>query len=327
MRTIDFVSNKRITEQLGSLIDAGHFPHALLLEGDTGLGKKTLARLLACALVCREENGPCMTCSQCRKVINGYHPDVLTYAAQGGEGSFKVETVREIINEAYISPNEARYKIFLLGEVDKMNASAQNALLKILEEPPEYVIFIMTALTKTKMLETVLSRSVVMTLEGVDVQEGAQYITEHNEGIEFAEAEKALFLSNGNIGTATEILLKGRMSELTELCADICKGILANDEYMLLRTLSPLIGDRQGTALVLDMLKNIFRDAVVDTNGSNLLSGQRESAELLRKSITKKRLTQLVFLCDELRYKTLANCNSQLLVTKICCSLRQTAGR
>ena len=305
MNKLDFVSNKKIIEQLGAMLDSKHFPHALILEGEDGLGKKTLARLLATALVCRSEDKPCMSCPQCHKAMSGIHPDIIEHTATGGKDSFKVDTVRDIISDVYMSPNEADCKVYILGNVHKMSASAQNAFLKILEEPPEYAVFIMTVQSKSLMLETVLSRSVVFSLEGVDADEGARYITSHFEGIDGDDAREALKVFNGNIG----------------------KALVEDDEYSLLGVCNEFKSDRQGIIDASDYLKSIFRDALVSSGEGDLLSGNAQLTELIRKKLTRKRLLNLVELCDEYKIMALSNCNNALLITNMCYSMRRAIGR
>lgn len=170
MKLTNFIGNEKVVDSLSKLFEGGRFPHALIIEGEDGIGKKTLARDLACTLVCRGDDKPCGECTQCKKAIAGIHPDISEYIPAGGVNSFHVDTVRNIINDAYIQPNEADYKIYILANAHCMNQNAQNALLKILEEPPKYVVFILTTNSKSALLSTVLSRSVCVTLEGVKLQ-------------------------------------------------------------------------------------------------------------------------------------------------------------
>ncbi len=327
MKTLDFIGNKRIVKQLGCLIDSGRFPHAIVIEGEKGLGKRTLARLLAAALVCRSEERPCMECAQCRKAKEKIHPDIFEYSASGGANSFHVDVVRDVIKDVYIQPNEADYKVYILGNADCMNLSAQNALLKVLEEPPQYAVFIMTAQSKSMLLETVLSRSVLVGLEGVDAQEGAAYISSHCDDVDFNDAKNALEIFNGNIGKAIESLSNGRENELAGVCCDICRGLVDDSEYSLLCACSVFQKDRESVVFACDFLKNIFRDALVFSDGSDLLSGQRETARLLKTKLTGQKLIDLINVCDKLKDMAIMNSNNSVLITKICYSLRQAAGR
>lgn len=327
MKNINFIGNERIIEQLGCLIDSKRFPHAVVIEGAQGLGKRTLARLLATALVCRGEEKPCMECAQCRKAKEKIHPDIFEYSAAGGANSFHVDVVRDVVKDAYVQPNEAEHKVYILGNAHCMSVSAQNALLKVLEEPPEYVVFILTAQSKSMLLETVLSRSVVVGLEGVNADKGAGYISSRLEGVGYNEAKSALEIFNGNIGKAVDSLSNGRENELASVCCDICRALVEDNEYSLLCACSAFQNDRGSIAFACDFLKNIFRDSLVYGANCISLSGQQETARLLKTKLTKQKLIDLMNVCDTLKEMALMNSNNQILITKICYSLRQAAGR
>lgn len=327
MNSFDFVGNERTIEQVGVLIDSGHFPHAVVIEGEKGLGKKTLASFIAAALVCRGENKPCFDCTQCNKAKGHIHPDIFEYSASGAANSFHVDVVRDVIKDVYIKPNEADYKVYILGNADCMSVSAQNALLKVLEEPPEYVVFILTAQSKSMLLETVLSRSVVITLEGVDRNAGAKYIVSHCDNIGFDDAKKLLSTFNGNIGKTIDSIKDGKTLELANICCDICRALVEDNEYSLLRACSVFQKDRQSIVFACDFLKNIFRDSLVYSGDSNVLSGRGDVASMLKTKLTKQKLIDLISVCDKLKTMALMNSNNSVLITKICYSLREAVGR
>lgn len=322
MKFKNFIGNERVINQLIALMDSGHFPHAVIIEGEQGLGKKTLARELAAALVCRGEEKPCYECSQCKKAMGKIHPDIFECVPSGTANSFHVDTVRDIINDAYMQPNEADFKVYILANAQCMNASAQNALLKILEEPPAYAVFILTVTSKSALLSTVLSRSVTVALEGVNISEGAKYIASRNADIDFTQAEKTLETFNGNIGKAVDSLKDTKTAELVEVCNDICKAIAGGNEYGILTACSAFQKDRQSIVFACDLLKNIFRDALTAGNGCEYISGQSESAELLKSRLSRQSLLRLVEACDDLKKTALMNVNNSLVITKICYSLK-----
>lgn len=327
MKFNDFIGNEKIIEQLGTLMESGRFPHALVFEGEQGIGKKTLARLFAQALVCRGNDKPCGECAQCNKAVQKIHPDIFEYIPSGTANSFHVDTVRQIIDDAYIKPNEADFKVYILADAHCMNASAQNALLKILEEPPSYVVFILTAVSKSSLLSTVLSRSVVVSLEGVNVDDGARYIVSHSENIDFATAKKTLETFNGNIGKTVESLQDSKASELIGVCNDMCRALVEKSEFDLLTACSAFQKDRQGIVFACDLLKNIFRDALLAGSTSEYISGQQETAQYLKSNLTRQKILRLINTCDELKQMALMNANNALLITKICYSLSEAVGR
>ena len=327
MKLTNFIGNEKVIDRLSKLMESGRFPHALIIEGEEGIGKKTLAKAIACALVCRGDDKPCGECSQCKKAIAAIHPDISEYIPAGTANSFHVDTVRNIINDAYVQPNEADYKIYILANAHCMNQNAQNALLKILEEPPKYVVFILTTNSKSALLSTVLSRSVCVSLEGVDIERAANYITSHCENVDYNTAKKTVETFNGNIGKAIDSLQDSKTSELVDVCNKICKALTTSNEYEMMTLCSVFQKDRQGVVFACDLLKSIFRDALFAGESSEHISGQDESAALLKSSLSRQSLIKLINTCDELKSTALSNANNALLITKFCYSLNRAIGR
>lgn len=321
----NFIGNETVKKRISDLISSSRLPHAIILEGEEGIGKRTLAREIASALVCRAENDkPCYKCSQCVKAQKGIHPDIYEYSAPGGANSFHIETVRDVIKDVYISPNEADYKIYILANAHCMNANAQNAILKVLEEPPSYAVFILTVNNRAMLLETVLSRAVTVTVNGVDPAQGADYIVAQNPKTDYNVAYNALCAFGGNIGRATDSIEGGYLQKITDIVNGIASGIAANDEYELLKTLSVLGSNRQDIAAVLGMLKTVFRDALA---GGTPLSGQSETVSMLVGKFTRQRIFELFNASQSLIEMANKNANGALMITKICYTLREAAGR
>ncbi|USF27184.1 hypothetical protein N510_002130 [Firmicutes bacterium ASF500] len=151
--------NQRIKEQL-SLQERGRgLSHAYMISGPAGAGKHTLARLLAAAMLCTGPGEkPCGRCGPCVKTAKGLHPDVILVDGPGEGKPITVDQVRQLRADAYIRPNEGERKVYLLERADQMNPSAQNAMLKLLEEGPPYAAFLLLAENAGGLLETVRSR-------------------------------------------------------------------------------------------------------------------------------------------------------------------------
>lgn len=145
-------------EQIIQQLRSGKLSHAILLDGGSPEERRDTASEAAKALVCCDPEPPCGICAHCKKAQAGTHPDISVFSGGTTVGSFKVDAVREIRRQAVVMPNEAERKVFILEHAETMSAAAQNALLKILEEPPAYVSFILTAKSHTQLLDTVLSR-------------------------------------------------------------------------------------------------------------------------------------------------------------------------
>ncbi|MCX7614509.1 MAG: hypothetical protein N2Z65_01980 [Clostridiales bacterium] len=160
MNISELKGNEKIKEALCGMASET-FPHAAIIEGEKGSGKHQLAQFIASAIVCKVDNSPCGICTDCKKSNQGLHPDI---SLLGEEQELRVDNAREVRRDAYIRPNEAKRKVYIIANADKMNVNTQNAMLKILEEPPETVVFLLLCESKESLLPTVLSRCSVFSL-------------------------------------------------------------------------------------------------------------------------------------------------------------------
>ena len=149
------LGNDRLKETLAASLNKGHISHFYLISGPRGSGKHTLAKLLASAILCQGSHKPCGTCGPCRKLESGNHPDFIT-VEDPEHKNVAVKIVRQIREDVFIRPNESAYKIYLFPQ--ELGVEGQNALLKILEEPPGHGVFILLADNPEKLLTTVRSR-------------------------------------------------------------------------------------------------------------------------------------------------------------------------
>ena len=151
--------NERVKEQLSRQEMGRGLSHAYIISGPAGSGKHILAQSLAAGMLCASPGEkPCWRCAPCLKVKKGLHPDVSTVAGPEEGKPITVDQVRALRSGAYIRPNEGERKVYILEGADQMNASAQNALLKLLEEGPPFAAFLLLARNSGALLETVRSR-------------------------------------------------------------------------------------------------------------------------------------------------------------------------
>ena len=162
-----------LKKQLSAAAAEGLLSHAVLIEGEPGVGKRELALWLCKALLCKSQNPPCGHCSVCKKVDGGNHPDVEIYEGTGTARGFSIDKVREIKGSLWLAPNESDIKIYVLLDIQDMGVEAQNALLKSLEEPPEHVRFVMTCQNAGMLLDTIISRCTLYKLEPFSDEECA----------------------------------------------------------------------------------------------------------------------------------------------------------
>ena len=160
------LGNDRLKQNLTRSLAKGHVSHFYLISGPEGSGKHTLARLLGAAILCQGGDKPCGRCTPCRKVMDGSHPDFIT-VDDPEKKTVTVDLIRQARADVYIQPNESEYKIYLFPRAQDMGLPGQNALLKILEEPPKYGVFLLLTDNPDKLLPTVRSRCTELTMQAL----------------------------------------------------------------------------------------------------------------------------------------------------------------
>ena len=150
-----FLGNGALKARLQESFRQGKTSHCYLLCGVEGSGRRTLALRMAAALECRDETNPgCGVCPACRKVLSGQHPDVIT-VDDTEHKNVAVDIIRQARSDVFIRPNEGRKKVYILPRGQDLGAPSQNALLKILEEPPDYAVFLLLTTSAEKLLPTI----------------------------------------------------------------------------------------------------------------------------------------------------------------------------
>ncbi len=192
---------------LRAMAEEGRLVHSLCLEGEPGSGRTDLATALAGAILCQRQQGEmCGECLHCRKVLAGVHSDITLVNGREDPDRFKVEALRQLRAEAHRGPSEGRAKVYILAEAQHLLPPAQNLLLKILEEPPEATFFILTCDNKFRLLPTILSRVVTVSLRPLPLEACAQLLEERLPGHAPAEYQEAALLCCGNPGEGEQIL-------------------------------------------------------------------------------------------------------------------------
>ena len=332
MRFPNFAGNQEIKYLLENMFTQGRLPHAIILQGEDGLGKHTLAEILAAAAVCSAgEEAPCGKCPGCIKAAAGSHPDIHRAQGTGASRSFHVEEIRFIRSDVYKKPHEARHRVYLLFGAHTMSVQAQNALLKVLEEPPEYALFILTCPSASALLPTVCSRAQIFTLTPPPFEEAVETALKKCPRVTPREMEEAARRWGCNIGKMLSSFEEEDRVAASALAVSIAKAACAPQELPLLEMTAPLLRDRDLIRQVMDSLLLVFRDACAVRAGSSILlagdSDAGDAARMLAGSLTRERLARLPELVRETRERVDRNANTPLLVTEFCARLRALAGK
>lgn len=311
------LGNAALTAQWDTLFQHDHVPQAILLTGETGLGKKTAARALATRLLCPAHT-PCATCKSCHMMEDHVHPDYVEVAHAGKRGGFSMDAVREVIRSLALPPNEGVAKCIVFGDCDAMDARAQNLLLKAVEEPPSYVYFIFTAESSESLLPTMRSRMAAYTLAPLSEQACREELLYRGYAAE--DVEKSLSAFHGNLGRCVDYLEKPEIAALVALTSEMIYGIIDKNEYALLRTANGAAQDRASVRLFLILLDRCVRDAAAKKADSNAvpIGCCAEGSQKLARHMTYNTGMHLHLAVQKAFEALEANVNVSLLLTALC---------
>jgi len=229
-----FIGNESVKQRLSNAFRTGQLSHSYLILGPEGSGKKTLAKILASAMQCTASSGiPCGGCSACRKVKSGVHPDVIT-VDDTEHKSVGVDVIRDAKADAFIMPNEGKRKVYVIPRGQDMTEPAQNAFLKILEEPPSYGAFILLATESDQLLPTVRSRCVELRLGPVALTDALPVMRQRYPDKSEQQLRAAFVRGGGYLGKTLQILESELLLPQVE---QMIAGYAARDNYAVLQSL------------------------------------------------------------------------------------------
>lgn len=294
--------------RLGAAIDAGTLPHAFLVTGPSGSGKKTFTMELAAAINCeRKGDGksdlPCHECNTCRRIRENNYTDITRLTRTDGKATIGVDEVRLFRDDMFLSPTESSYKTYIIEDADRLTVNAQNALLTVLEEPPRNVVILLLAESADKILTTIKSRAQSVAMQRFDTDELKKYLSENGESARLMAKTQPLALegillsSDGRIGRALSLLSEKEAKENAEDRLVIEKVITAlrpNAPYSeLYAAIGALPTARVDFIAALESLVSAIRDVVLvkfDKSAPLLFYADRAEVQKISESANTKRL-------------------------------------
>jgi DNA polymerase-3 subunit gamma/tau len=226
----ELIGQDTIAQTLSLALDSNRLSHAYLFSGLRGSGKTSTARIFAKALICEEgmSHQPCGVCSNCTMAIEGRHMDIIE---MDGASSRKIDDIRDLVEQTKYRPAVARYKIFIIDEVHMLTKEAFNALLKTLEEPPEYVKFILATTDPLKLPATILSRTQHFRFKSIATNKIVEHLAHilHLEGIKYET-------------DALEILARSGSGSLRDTLTLLDQAIIYSKNHVDLNTVTDMLG-------------------------------------------------------------------------------------
>ena len=235
MRFDTLLGNDRLKQNLAQSLTKNHISHFYLISGPRGSGKKTLAKLMAQAILCQRHPKPCGRCDACRKLLSGNHPDYIT-VEDPEHKNVAVKIVRQFREDVFIRPNESDYKIYLFPQ--DLGVEGQNALLKILEEPPKYGVFFLLTDNPEKILPTVRSRCTELKMQALPEETLQSFLAARFPDASPEAVAAAAVRSGGFLGQALELLESG--GAVPPQTEDLIRALTEKDPLLLTQTLTPM---------------------------------------------------------------------------------------
>lgn len=328
------VGNRKLCSRLADEIRENRFPHAYIIAGNSGSGKRTIALQIAAALACKDRHTlPCGLCESCQKILGGFSPDVLHIRKDDDKKEFTVNLIRRIKDGLYIAPNELEKRVYILEDCETMNANAQNAFLKMLEEPPAYVVFLLLCTNTENLLETIKSRAPILYTEKLPFEEISSYLMEHSPRARVLAAEDPQKL-NSIVASAD-----GSIGIAMSLCEESEKHVAMRQSVIefLQACTSPsltnlhLFGDRFFSAgnefsEFLLTLKRALRDVLLlkhTTDIDFMFFGNAEEADAIATRITVLKALDLNEAADDLLNKLKFYLDIKLAAVTFCNDARK----
>ena len=221
----DVVGHKDIINYIRNAVSNDKVSHAYILNGERGSGKKLLANLFAMSLLC-EEGGPdpCNQCHSCKQAESGNHPDIIRVTHEK-PNSISVDDIRTQVNHTVdIKPYQGPYKVYIIPQADLMTVQAQNALLKTIEEPPEYAVFLLLTENAEMLLPTINSRCVMLKLRNIKDTLIKKYLMEKLQIPDY-KADMCAAFAQGNMGRAIMLANSEHFNEIREEAVQLLKYI------------------------------------------------------------------------------------------------------
>lgn len=268
----DIIGHENVIAHMKKSIEADKIIHAYILHGEEKSGKMMLAEAFAAALQCETgKSEACLECHSCKQALSHNHPDII-YVRHDKPNTISVEDIREQVNRNIaVRPYSGKYKIYIIDEAEKMNVQAQNALLKTIEEPPEYAVILLLSTNADAFLPTVLSRCVTIRLQPVPDEKIIPFLVQKYQIPDY-QAKMCAAFAQGNVGKAVDLACSKNFNGLKDMMLETVKRLREMETYELADIVKRVGEHKLEITDYFDLLTIWYRDvllfkATADVNG------------------------------------------------------------
>lgn len=259
----DVVGHKDIIRYIHSAVEEGRVSHAYILNGERGSGKKMLANLFAMTLLCEKQGpDPCNACHSCHQAESGNHPDIIRVTHEK-PNTISVDDIRRQVNgDIQIKPYQGPYKIYMISEAELMTVQAQNALLKTIEEPPQYAVIFLLTENAEMLLPTITSRCVMLKLRNIKDTLIRKYLMENMQVPDY-KADICTAFAQGNLGRAILLANAEYFNEIRDEAVQLLKYINEMDLGEIVKAIKKITSYKLQIEDYLDIIMIWYRDVLL----------------------------------------------------------------
>lgn len=322
----EIVGHEQMKEHMQAAIRDKKPFHAYLFQGEEGVGKEALARTFAAGLQCQSESAdkPCKECVSCRQMESGNQPDVIWVTRE--KASLGVDEIREqLCNTMDIKPFSSPYKIYLVPEAEKMTEAAQNALLKTIEEPPEYGIVILMTSNISALLPTIQSRCLTMEFRPLSTAVVESYVKEHCQVPDYQARASAAF-AQGNLGKAMRYAKSEDFIERKDHIISLLRHVEQMDLSEMLAVIKDLGTRKDEVRDYIDLMVLWYRDVLLfkATKDINQLLFQDEASYISREASHRsyEKIEEILQAFEKAKVRLRANVNFDITMELMLLALK-----
>lgn len=323
----DIIGHEDIIQHFKMSIERGKLSHAYILNGEKGTGKKLVTRVIAKTLQCEQGTADaCNACRFCKQADSGNQPDII-WVTHEKPNVIGVDEVRDQVNQDItVKPYASRYKIYIIPDAQLLNPQAQNALLKTIEEPPEYAIIFLLTDNVDKLLPTIISRCIVLNMKPLRETDMLRYMT---DVLQIPE-EQAYFCERfafGNLGKAVRLATSENYQAIKESCVRLLRNIYKMSTEEIIQAAKRLSEYKLEMQDLMDIMQMWYRDVLMFkiSNSVNQLVFREEYQALKQQSnkISYEGVDNVIKALDKMKVRLDANVNFDVAMELLLMTIKE----
>lgn len=323
----DIIGQEQIKEHLQNALSTKKISHAYIINGEKSSGKEYIAKVFAMALQCEHgELEPCQECHACKQALSDNQPDIIRVGHEK-PNTIGVDDIRvQINNDVAIKPYSSPYKIYIVNEAEKMTQQAQNALLKTLEEPPEYAVILLLTSNVNALLPTILSRCVVLNMKPVADEKVRRFLMEEMQVPDY-KADVCVAFARGNVGKAKALASSEEFENIKSEALSLLKYIQDMELHEIVSAIKKISEYKLEINDYFDIMAIWYRDVLLfkATKDANHLVF-REELGALRKCAQRSSyegIETIINALDTAKRRLEANVNFELVMELLLLTIQE----